>query len=80
LANGSIPIGKERLTNGGSAMKETFDQILLSFRNRAGLTQKQLANDSHVSESLISRLERDMASTTIRFSTIELLADALGLS
>ena len=47
-------------------------------RNRAGMTMKQLSDASGVPESCISRYEKDL--TVPLLSTVELMADALGLS
>jgi transcriptional regulator with XRE-family HTH domain len=80
----SIPIGKEWFPNVGLSMNETFAQILLRLRKKAKLTQKRLAEKTHISPEEISILERDDTSkkspTVIRYSTLEALANGLSLS
>jgi transcriptional regulator with XRE-family HTH domain len=65
-------------------MGETFGELVKRLRNQAGLSQSRLANKSKLSTSFIAKLERDdrnkNAPTAIRSSTLELLADGLGLS
>jgi transcriptional regulator with XRE-family HTH domain len=65
-------------------MGETFSQLVKRLREQAGLTQERLAKKSGLSPSIISKYERDKASTKaptrVRDETLELLADGLGLS
>ena len=64
-------------------MSETLSQLVKRLRKQTWLTQKTLAEKSGLSTSFITKLERDdkkMALATIRTSTLEQLADGLGLS
>lgn len=56
----------------------TRGEAMRAARHRAGKTLRQLAHDTGVSHTTIYRLENDIRCGSI--STIELLADALGLS
>src|SRR5690348_13940385 len=57
----------------------TFGVLLKRFRGRAGLTQETLAERAGLSVTGISKIERGIY-VTPRCETIQLLADALGLS
>ncbi|WP_051807576.1 helix-turn-helix domain-containing protein [Streptomyces sp. NRRL F-2664] len=59
-------------------MAEDVGALLRRLRERAGLTQEQVAERSGVSVRTIRRLENDR-STNHRVATLNLLADALGL-
>ncbi|WP_063838091.1 helix-turn-helix domain-containing protein [Streptomyces yangpuensis] len=59
-------------------MAEDVGTLLRRLRERAGLTQEQVAERSGVSVRTIRRLENDR-STNHRVATLNLLADALGL-
>ena len=52
-----------------------FGRNLRKIRKRQGLTLEQLANDSDIEYSQISRIERGLINTTI--STVKTIADAL---
>jgi len=57
----------------------TFGALLKRYRLAAGLTQEELAEHANLSVRAISDLERGLK-TTPRRDTVELLAEALGLS
>ncbi|AXE25436.1 XRE family transcriptional regulator [Streptomyces globosus] len=59
-------------------MTEDLGTLLRTLRDRAGLTQEQVAERSGVSVRTIRRLESG-GSTNHRMGTVNLLADALGL-
>jgi len=65
-------------------MGESLGELVKRLRRQVGLSQITLAKKCHLSPSLIIKLERDgrkkTASTAILPSTLELLADGLGLS
>ncbi len=62
-----------------SAPSPSFAQLLRRYRRAAGLTQEQLAERAGLSARAVSDLERG-ENRTPRRDTLELLADALGLS
>jgi len=51
---------------------------LISLRQKAGLTQEQIADVLHTKKSNISRLENANSVNSPKISTIELYADAIG--
>lgn len=55
-----------------------FGKHVKQLRERAGLTQAQLANDMNVEISQISRIERGKVNTSL--CTIIVLAEALGVN
>lgn len=62
-----------------AAHPTSFGVLLKRFRGRAGLTQETLAERAGLSITGISKIERGIYLTP-RCETIQLLADALGLS
>ncbi|MCL2255578.1 MAG: helix-turn-helix domain-containing protein [Firmicutes bacterium] len=58
--------------------KKTFGQFLLSQRNGAGLTQRQLADKLFVDESTISKWEKDARRPDIEF--VSKLSEIFGIS
>src|SRR5690349_17101578 len=62
-----------------SRRAETFGDLLRAYRQRAGLTQEELAEGAQMSARAISELERGARRYPYR-TTIQLLAGALALS
>ena len=69
------------------AVKKEYDDLspayalrkkLIALRQKAGLTQEELAEALHTQKSNISRLENVNATNSPKLSTIEQYADAVG--
>jgi len=70
-----------------SAVKKEYDSLapayelrrkLISLRQKAGLTQEQIADVLHTNKSNISRLENANSESSPKLSTIEQYAHAVG--
>jgi transcriptional regulator with XRE-family HTH domain len=62
-------------------MEQSLPQILKRLRKQqGGISQRQLAKQSGLSTSIISKIEQDKASPVIRSSTLEMIANGLDLS
>jgi len=70
-----------------AAVKKEYDSLapayklrkkLISLRQKAGLTQEQIADVLHTNKSNISRLENANSESSPKLSTIEQYADAVG--
>ena len=73
LANSEVKKEYEALSLAYKLRKE-----LINLRQKAGLTQEELAEILHTQKSNISRLENVNSSSSPRLSTIEEYADAVG--
>ena len=69
------------------AVKKEYDSLapayelrkkLIALRQKAGLTQEQIADVLHTNKSNISRLENANSESSPKLSTIEQYADAVG--
>ena len=70
-----------------SSVKKEYDALspayalrkkLIALRQKAGLTQEQIATVLHTQKSNISRLENATSTNSPKLSTIEQYADAVG--